>query len=174
MLLVLIRTSPHQSRRPRKEIRSQCPRQYDRHCRDPKRASGMTQLLHKALLSLFNQSSQSVKASKGDTQSARSSDQLFSMQNRKDASPTNHGSIAPSSYVRNVLAQSLLLIPQGSTAHNSLLNAGFSVALTIRTSEGEKEPNALESFRKRFYVFGIKRLDRPKHCSFFSTNLLSP
>jgi hypothetical protein len=28
----------------------------------------MTQLLHKALLSLFNQSSQSIKASKGDTQ----------------------------------------------------------------------------------------------------------
>ena len=101
-------------------IRSQCPRQYDRHCRDPKRASGMTQLLHKALLSLFNQSSHSVDASMGDTQSARSSDQLFSMQNRKDASPTNHGLIAPSSYVRNVLAQSLLFFnPENPTSFHS-------------------------------------------------------
>ena len=49
-------------------IRSKCPRQYDGHCRDPKRASGMTQLLHKALLFLFNQSSQSIKSSMGDTQ----------------------------------------------------------------------------------------------------------
>ncbi|MBO7266145.1 MAG: hypothetical protein J6V12_00060 [Bacteroidaceae bacterium] len=36
----------------------------------------MTQLLHKALLSLFNQSSHSVDASMGDTQSARSTEVL--------------------------------------------------------------------------------------------------
>ena len=74
----------------------------------------------KTLPLLFCQSSHSADTSMGDTQSARSSDQLFSMQNRKDASPTSHGLIAPSSYVQNVLAQSLLFLnPENPTSFHS-------------------------------------------------------